>query len=159
MNRRRQPFQGCALPAELPGHADTVIIANAIFLLFHFAPSCRQICAQFAYRNSLILMDEVATARRDNLNRGLGWTAVITAEAVKGLCSRWDIQPYGVADDACFARSGASRGSIADEFARGGVYFQPAKKTGRITGWQKMKRMLADAGKPDKPGPLRLTGL
>ena len=42
--------------------------------------------------------------------------------------------------------------SIADEFAAKGVTLHPAKKGDRITGWQKMRRMLADAGKPDVPG-------
>jgi hypothetical protein len=46
----------------------------------------------------------------------------------------------------------SSAGSIADEFRLAGVYFNPAKKSQRMTGWQRMKRMLADAGKPDVPG-------
>jgi hypothetical protein len=46
----------------------------------------------------------------------------------------------------------SSNGSIADEFNNAGVYFQPARKADRVSGWQLMKRMLADAGKPDKPG-------
>ncbi len=58
----------------------------------------------------------------------------------------------GVADDACFARMGNSAGSLADEFANAGVAFQPAQKADRITGWQRMRRLLADAGKPDRPG-------
>ena len=103
-------------------------------------------------RNSLVLVAELAAVRRNNLDIGLGWTAVVTAEAIKELCKQWDVAPFGVADDACFANSGSSAGSIADEFARGGVHFQPAKKADRITGWQRMKRMLADAGKPDKAG-------
>lgn len=32
------------------------------------------------------------------------------------------------------------------------VYFRPARKSDRITGWTKMRRLLADAGKPDVPG-------
>ena len=53
---------------------------------------------------------------------------------------------------AIFARMGSGHGSIADEFQREGVYFQPAKKADRLTGWQIMRRLLADAGKPDLPG-------
>lgn len=30
--------------------------------------------------------------------------------------------------------------------------FYPAKKGDRISGWQRMRRMLADAGKVDRPG-------
>ena len=29
LNRRRQPFQGCALPAELPGHARAIAESGA----------------------------------------------------------------------------------------------------------------------------------
>lgn len=125
------------------------------------APSVTYIVAQspgathegkFYPRGSLVLVDELAAVRRDNLNMGLGWTAQTTGEAIKELCEEWSIRPQGVADDACFARSGYSSGSIADEFARAGVRFQPAKKADRLTGWQTMRRLLADAGKVDKPG-------
>ena len=33
-----------------------------------------------------------------------------------------------------------------------GVSFDPAKKADRLTGWNVMRRMLADAGKLDVPG-------
>ena len=68
------------------------------------------------------------------------------------MCKRWKIPANGVADDAIFAKSGSGAGSIADEFMRAGVRFLPAKKADRITGWNIMRRMLADAGKPDVPG-------
>lgn len=106
----------------------------------------------FYPRDSLVIVDELAAARRDNLSLGLGWTAPTTAEAIREMCARWKVKPQGVADDACFAKTGSGSGSIADEFARAGVTFHPAKKADRITGWQMMRRMLADAGKPDKPG-------
>lgn len=48
--------------------------------------------------------------------------------------------------------AGNSAGSIADEFRTADVFFSPAKKADRVTGRQRMKRMLADAGKPDVPG-------
>jgi hypothetical protein len=32
------------------------------------------------------------------------------------------------------------------------VTFEPAKKADRIAGWQLMRRLLADAAKPDLPG-------
>lgn len=125
------------------------------------APSVTYLMAQspgdyhegrFYPRGSVVLVDELAAVRSDNLNQGLGWTAATTAEAIKELCERWCIKPKGVADDACFAKSGYSSGSIAEEFARHGVYFIPAKKADRITGWNYMRRMLQDAGKPDVPG-------
>lgn len=37
-------------------------------------------------------------------------------------------------------------------FSRCGVRFDPAKKADRITGWNIMRRLLADAGQVDKPG-------
>lgn len=107
---------------------------------------------KFYPRDSLVLVDELDAVRRDNLNLGLGWTASITGEAIVELCKRWGVKPVGVADDACFARTGHGSGSIADEFMRAGVQFSPAKKADRITGWQMMRRLLADAGKVDVPG-------
>lgn len=107
---------------------------------------------KFYPRDSIVLVDELAAVKRDNLNTGLGWSAATTAEAIREFCSPWKVKPEGVADDACFAKGGLSSGSIADEFARGGVRFQPAKKADRITGWQMLRRLLADAGKPDVPG-------
>jgi hypothetical protein len=108
---------------------------------------------KFYPRDSLVLIDELAAVRRDNLNMGLGWSAATTGEAIRDMCAKWKVKPVGVADDACFARgTGHSSGSIADEFARVGVRFTPAKKADRISGWQLMRRLLADAGKPDVPG-------
>lgn len=106
---------------------------------------------KFYPRDSIVLVDELAAVRRDNLNQGLGWTAAITGEAIVEFCRRWKVEPQGVADDACFAKTGHAN-SIAEEFRRVGVYFDPAKKSDRISGWQVLRRLLADAGKPDMPG-------
>jgi hypothetical protein len=73
-------------------------------------------------------------------------------EEIVSLCKRWNAKPTGAADDAIFARLGSGAGSISDEFTRAGVRFHPAKKGDRISGWQLMRRMLADAGKADVPG-------
>ncbi len=32
------------------------------------------------------------------------------------------------------------------------MHFEPARKGDRVSGWQRMRRLLADAGKPDRPG-------
>lgn len=111
-----------------------------------------EVNGRFYPRDSIVVVDEYAVYRQDNLNQGLGWTAAVTGEAIVQWCRRWGVKPRGVADDACFAKTGHGAGSIADEFARAGVRFHPAKKADRITGWQLMRRMLADAGKPDVPG-------
>ncbi|MDB5851082.1 MAG: hypothetical protein JWP29_4834 [Rhodoferax sp.] len=125
------------------------------------APSVTYLMAQspgethegvFYPRDSIVLVDELAAVRPDNLNMGLQWTASTTAEAIVEFLKPWKVKARGVADDACFADTGHGSGSIAQEFSRKGVYFLPAKKADRITGWTLMRRMLADAGKPDVPG-------
>lgn len=107
---------------------------------------------KFYPRDSLVLLDELATNKPDRPNEGLGWTVPILAEEINAMCKRWKIKPQGCADDAIFARTGSGAGSIADEFTRAGVRFYPAKKADRLTGWNIMRRLLADAGKPDVPG-------
>lgn len=125
------------------------------------APSATYILAQspgdthegkFYPRGSIVAVDELAVVRRDDLNKGLGWTASTTAEGILEMCKKWGVKPRGVADDACFAQSGHSTGSIAEEFSKKGVYFTPARKGSRIAGWQMLRRLMADAGKLDKPG-------
>lgn len=103
-------------------------------------------------RDSLILVDELATNKKDRHNEGLGWTVPILSEEILAMCKQWGVKPEGVADDAIFAKSGHGAGSIADEFIRGGIRFSPAKKADRLTGWNIMRRLLSDAGKPDLPG-------
>ena len=107
---------------------------------------------RFYPRDSLVLIDELATCKHDRPSEGLGWTVPILAEEILAMCERWKIRAEGVADDAIFARGGHGSGSIADEFMRYRVYFRPAKKADRLTGWNIMRRLLADAGKPDVPG-------
>jgi hypothetical protein len=107
---------------------------------------------KFYPRDSLILIDELSTAKPDRPNEGMGWTVPILAEEILAMCKRWGIRAEGAADDAIFARMGSGAGSISDEFTRAGVRFFPAKKADRISGWQLMRRLLADAGKPDVPG-------
>jgi hypothetical protein len=107
---------------------------------------------KFYPRDSLVLVDELATCKHERPSEGLGWTVPILAEEILAMCKRWKVRPDGVADDAIFAQGGHGAGSIADEFRRYGVLFFPAKKADRLTGWNIMRRLLADAGKPDVPG-------
>jgi len=107
---------------------------------------------RFYPRDSLVLIDELATCKRDRLSEGIGWTVPILAEEITAMCKRWGVPARGVADDAIFAQTGHGSGSIADEFARCRVYFSPARKADRLTGWNIMRRLLSDAGKPDVPG-------
>ena len=82
----------------------------------------------------------------------MGYTVPSLAERIIELAKRWSIRAEGVADDSIFARSGSGAGSIAEEFRRAAVFFVAARKGERVAGWEKMRRMLQDAGKPDKPG-------
>jgi hypothetical protein len=104
----------------------------------------------YAPRGSLYLFDELATYVPGFLNAGLHWSVQKLAEAIVDLCNHWHIPPRGVADDAIFSQHG--QGSIAEDFARYGVVFRPARKADRRTGWIKMMQLLADAGQVDKPG-------
>jgi hypothetical protein len=101
---------------------------------------------------SLLLLDELATHPPENLNQGLGWTIPRLAEEIRSMCKTYRMKPHGVADDAIFAEHGHRDGSIAAEFGRCQVRFRPAKKAERRPGWEIMRRLLQDAGKPDKPG-------
>jgi hypothetical protein len=104
-------------------------------------------------RDSILLLDELATADPSDLNRGLGWTIPKLAEAICELSDRWGMfRAEGAADDAIFAQHGHAGGSIADEFARCGVHWWPAAKGDRRSGWERMRRLLEAAGKPDVPG-------
>jgi hypothetical protein len=126
------------------------------------APSVTYVCAEspgkegpdgrFYPRGSIILLDEFASNEPGSLERGMGYTVPVLAERIKDLAKRWDMKPEGVADDAIFSRTGSSAGTISDEFRRQGVSFRRARKGERIAGWEIMRRMLQDAGKPDKPG-------
>lgn len=104
-------------------------------------------------RDSLVLIDELVTSIPGQPSQGLGWTIPKLSDAIIEMCNSWGLdRASGVADDACFSNHGHGAGSIADEFKRYKVYFSPAKKGSRLTGWEVMRRLLADAGKPDVPG-------
>jgi hypothetical protein len=103
-------------------------------------------------RDSLVLVDELATNVPGELSKGMGYTVPILAEHIKDMCARWGARAAGCADDAIFAKTGSGAGSIAEEFARCGVRFTPARKADRLTGWTTLRRLLADAGQPDVPG-------
>jgi hypothetical protein len=107
---------------------------------------------RFYPRDSLVLIDEMHTAEPGSFSKGMQYTIPIVAEQILELCERWGVKPRGCADDACFAYHGSGTGSIADEFKRCGVYFYPAKKADRITGWERLRRLMADAGQVDVPG-------
>ncbi|HEV2038900.1 MAG TPA: phage terminase large subunit [Casimicrobiaceae bacterium] len=127
------------------------------------APSCTYLVAKspgakgpddrWYPRDSLVLVDELATNEPGHLNKGMGYTVPVLAELIREMSSHWKMKSAtGVADDACFSSSGHQAGSIAKEFQREKVFFRPAKKGDRLTGWNVMRRLLQDAGKRDVPG-------
>jgi hypothetical protein len=103
-------------------------------------------------KDSILILDELAFYDPSDLNKGLTYTVPHQAELIKEFCEQWSIKPEGCADDACFSRHGHSAGSIAEEFKREGVHFRRAQKADRKSGWQRMRTMLQNAGKPDKAG-------
>src|SRR6185437_4570448 len=105
-------------------------------------------------RDSLILVDELSTHIGDDYNTGAGFTVPQVGARIRDLCKRWGFdQPLeGAADDAIFAKTGSASGSIADEFRMAGVRWHPARKLGRVQGWQRMKTLLSQASRPDVPG-------
>ena len=107
---------------------------------------------RFYPRGSLVLVDELATVAGENLNQGRGMTVPALAAEILRFCERWGVPARGCADDAIFARTGSGAGSIAQEFSSHGVRFSRARKADRRTGWEIMRRMFADAGKPDRAG-------
>lgn len=103
-------------------------------------------------KGSIIIADELATVDPNALNEGLGYTPPHLAEEIIHMCNEWNIKPEGCADDAIFSVHGHKGGSIANQFKQEGVYFRRAQKQDRKSGWEKMRTMLQNAGKPDKPG-------
>lgn len=101
---------------------------------------------------SIVLLDEVAFVERDTLNKGLGLTVPTMAGEVLAQCKTWGISAKGCLDDACFASHGSDAGTLADEYRKAGLMVHKVHKGDRLSGWEVMRRMMADAGKPDKPG-------
>jgi hypothetical protein len=126
--------------------------APSVTYVFAQSPGSKGPDGKFYPRDSLILVDQLATNEPGSLNLGMRYTVPVLAERINAMCSRWKIQPEGVADDACLSNTGHGAGSIADEFHDAGVDFDSAKKGDRVTDWQVMRRLLQDAGKLDGPG-------
>jgi hypothetical protein len=126
--------------------------APAVFYLVAQSPGACGPDGRYYPARSLVLMDEVAFAEKDAPSQGLGLTVPVMAAEVVSACKQWGMRAQGVMDDACFARHGSEAGTLASEYRKAGLIIHPAKKGDRISGWQIMRTLLADAGKPDKPG-------
>lgn len=106
---------------------------------------------RFYPRGSILLLDEVSTARGEQLHVGSEMAVADVALLIKEMCRRYGVAPYGVADDASGIRN-QDGVSVVDSFAANGVYFREARKGSRVGGWQHMREMLNNAGQPDRPG-------
>jgi len=103
-------------------------------------------------RGSFIAFDEVVFVEHDSLSKGLQLTVPEMAGRVVSVCRTWGMSPEGVAGDACFARHGSGEGTLAGEYRRAGLRIKPAKKGDRLTGWERMRRLMLNASEPDVPG-------
>jgi hypothetical protein len=104
-------------------------------------------------RGSIVVAGELYISHPKDLSKGLHLTVPEQAELIKRFCQSWNISPANgrnLADDAIFAQDG--RASIAEEFAKAGVRWQPAKKGSRIAGWEHMRSLMRQAGDRELPG-------
>lgn len=131
---------------------DFGVSAPSVTFVVARSPGANGPDGQWYPRDSILLLDELATSDPGSPSVGLGWTVPRLAEEIRELARRWRMPPRGVADDAIFSAHGHGAGSIADEFRACRVHFQRARKADRRTGWEIMRRMLSDAGKPDRAG-------
>jgi hypothetical protein len=97
-------------------------------------------------RNSLILLDELATVDPNDPNV---WPVSKLCEAVVEMCDKWGVRsPEGVADDA-MGLHGETLISVMQEH---GVSLERPKK-GRVAGWATMRQLLFNAKERNgKPG-------
>ena len=109
------------------------------------APSVCYICLKapggiggFA-RNSLILLDEVATYDPNDLNLGLNWPPSKLAEAIVERARRWNANTDGVGDDAYGIDD-----NLLNVLHEHGLYLVKPQKQ-RVAGWSTMRQMLFNA--------------
>jgi hypothetical protein len=126
--------------------------APSVFLFFARSPGGEGPDGKYYPNGSIVIFDECAFYDPENLNQGLHMTCEMMAGDVVARAKEWGIKPAGVLDDACFAKHGSQSGTLASEYQRAGLIVQRARKGDRLSGWQIMRRMMADAGRPDRPG-------
>jgi hypothetical protein len=68
---------------------------------------------RFYPRDSLVLVDELATCKRDRPSEGLGWTVPILGEEIVAMCNRWGVRAQGVMDGDPDEESG---NDVEDDF-------------------------------------------
>lgn len=91
--------------------------------------------------NSLVLMDELAIAEKDDVNEGLRWPPGKIAEAIMEMCGRWGFTPRGVMDD--FA---GIDDSLLEYFTNEyNLRLEKPEKANRIAGWAKVRQAMQNA--------------
>lgn len=131
---------------------DFGVSAPSVTFLLAKSPGAHGPDGRWYPRGSIVVVDEWHTADTASFNRGLGFTVPVVADGIRQFCGKWGVEATGCADDAIFARTGSSAGSIAEEFHKHGVTFEPARKADRWTGWERLRRLMQGAGKPDVAG-------
>jgi hypothetical protein len=108
------------------------------------APAVAYVCAKAPGdvgswpRNSLLLLDELATVSPTDLNVGLNWPPGKLAEAIVEMCGGWNCNTHGVGDDA----AGLGE-TLLEVLQRYGLYLQRPQK--RVAGWNAMRQLLHNA--------------
>jgi hypothetical protein len=90
-------------------------------------------------KDSLILLDELATVHPNDPNAGLGWPPGKLAEAIHEMCGLWGVKPYGVGDDAAGLQD-----TLLQVLQTHGIYLQRPRKE-RVAGWAAMRERLHNA--------------
>jgi hypothetical protein len=126
--------------------------APAICYLMARSPGAT-VAGRYYPRGSVLLLDEVCTARSGQPHVGAELSVEDVATLIRDMCRRWGVKPNGCCDDACGTRNDEGV-SIMDQFAKARVFFHAAGKGSRISGWTYMRELLHNASlaRIDKPG-------
>ena len=127
----------------VPGYDHGVAAPAALGLLAIAEEDCSGGDGSHYKRNSVVLVDELHSARDDDPNKGKGWPIEEIAERVIEMLDDWGLPHTVIADDACFADHGNV--SIASTFAQYGLRLQKAHKGDRVGGWEIMRDLMARA--------------
>ncbi len=90
-------------------------------------------------KDSLILLDELATVDAHDPNAGLHWPPSKLAEAILEMCGRWGVHAKGCGDDAVGLDD-----TLLAALSKYGIRLTRPDKA-RIAGWQRMRQMLVNA--------------
>lgn len=97
---------------------------------------------------SWVVLEELATAESGDPNVGLQWPPAMLAEAALERCKRWGVAPRGVGDDA----RGLQNDTLLDQLRDLGMSLRKPRKD-RISGWTKLKSMMAAVRDGDSDQP------